>query len=197
MDQCFGNYYSKGDRCTALSQKNGEIIENCLVYNFNKGCDICKPGYASDDKYCVKCAESCLTCNEEGSDKCLTCADKDLHTNTASYSGTSGTCGTTVNKNTMAWAKNCDIFWGTEGCYKCSTGYGRYLVSGVMTCVKMQGNRQDNCLESADAKGKYCKYCTYFDGYWMRDQHTCSNKAFLVVSLQIVAVMGLIALSFL
>jgi hypothetical protein len=94
---------------------------------------------------------------------------------------TSGTC------NKDCTEENCYLCGGKSGCFMCNSGYGRWLLgagaTGTYTCVKMTGNAMDNCFTSANLLGTLCKECNYWFGYWMRDQMTCSNKAYLMLAI--------------
>jgi hypothetical protein len=176
-EACFGNYEPVGDRCLRVSEALGKIVQDCMVYSVTGTCITCNMGFWLSGEICRKCADSCLTCIEDKSDKCLTCKDPLKRTNVSVILGNGAAC------DSDCLEENCYLCGGTSGCFMCNPGYGRWLLGTTWTCVKMTGNAMDNCFQSANLLGTLCKECNYWLGYWMRDQLTCSNKAYLMLGI--------------
>jgi hypothetical protein len=176
-EACFGNYESVGDRCLRVSEALGKIIQECNVYSVTGSCVTCNMGFYLSGGYCAKCDESCLSCTGNTAALCLVCKDPLMRTGSDVIGGVSGTC------NEDCTEENCYLCGGDKGCFMCSPGYGRWKLGTSWTCVKMTGNAMDNCFQSANLLGTLCKECNYLLGYWMRDQLTCSNKAYLMLGI--------------
>merc|ERR1711862_103898 len=126
---------------------------------------------------CMKCDDSCLTCTGGTANDCLTCKNIKMRTTTP---GTGGACTQVCDRIEpySAW-NNCEICWGTKGCFQCKKGYGRWQrTDGFFICVEMREKFAENCLEAVAKDGWLCKECNYWNGYWMRDAKTCTNKGY-------------------
>ena len=185
-EACFGTYESVGDRCEPVSQALGKIVQECLVYSVTGACVTCNMGFWLSGAICHKCDKSCLTCNGNGADKCQVCKDPLMRTGTNIINGTEGTCDLDCNQ------ENCYLCGGNMGCFMCSPGYARWTLNGKWVCIKMTGNAMDNCLTSSNLLGTLCNECNYWLGYWMRDQLTCSNKAYLMLGIPMMLIAVLV-----
>jgi hypothetical protein len=190
LEACHGHYYSAGDRCEALNEAKGEVIENCVQYSASKNCMKCQLGWTRlASGFCGRLDDSCLTGLEAdagGPTQCLICKDSKKTGNTnAMVDGVSG-CDVDCIK------ENCKYCGGTGGCWMCEPGYARFETDSVWNCIKMMGNSMDNCLISANAEGTLCAECNHYIGSWMRDEITCSNKALLFFSAMPILMMMLL-----
>lgn len=198
QDRCFGEYYNSGDRCKELNAAWATTYGQCKRYDYTKTCVECFFGFYYDSGICSKCHSTCLTCMGPNENQCLVCADPDLHTNANILTPTGGTCGTTCVKTVLSTNvySNCNLCGGNMGCWKCNTGYAKWLAtSGTFTgkyvCVKMSPDANgtsttetlDYCLTSADSSGKFCEQCDYQEGYFMKNQLNCSKAAKLISAI--------------
>ena len=86
-------------------------------------CDICGSGYGVEGLYCKKCHFSCIECNGEKPNNCLSC-----NNSIGKYIFQNNTCDDCLHNNGFL-LKN-------TFCYRCAPN-----------CLKCTGEQEKDCLE--------------------------------------------------